>query len=62
MLSVRNGTVHYIAAAFLSEDIDTTIQCLLELGIEVKNSDGEFKQFNEVMEQIYNLHIHEDNN
>lgn len=62
MLSIRNGTLHYVAGAFLSEDINTTIQCLLQLGIEVKNSDGEFKPFNEVMEQIYSLHIHEENN
>ena len=59
MLSVRDGTLQYLAGAFLAEDIDTTIQWLLELGVEVKNSDGEFKTFNEVMEQIYKLHIHE---
>jgi 5-enolpyruvylshikimate-3-phosphate synthase len=62
MLSVRDGTLHYISAAFLSEDIETTIQCLLQLGIEVKNSNNEFKPFNEVMEQIYNLHIREEGN
>ena len=62
MLSIRNGTLHYVAAAFLSENIDTTIQCLLQLGIEVKDSNNEFKPFNEVMEQIYKLHIHEESN
>lgn len=60
MLSVRDGTLQYLAGAFLAEDIDITIQWLLELGVEVKNSDGKFKPFNEVMEQIYNLHIHEE--
>lgn len=60
MLSIRNGTLHYVVGAFLSENIDTTVQCLLELGIEAKNSKGEFKPFNEVMEQIYSLHVHED--
>jgi hypothetical protein len=60
MLSVRNGTLQYLAGAFLAEDINTTIRWLLELGIEVKNSNGEFKPFNEVMEQIYHLHIHEE--
>ena len=60
MLSKRDGTLHYIAGAFLSEDIDTTIQCLSQIGVEVKNSNNDFKPFNEVMEQIYNLHIHEE--
>lgn len=59
MLSVRNGTLQYLAGAFLAEDINTTMRWLLELGIEVINSNGEFKPFNEVMEQIYKLHIHE---
>lgn len=62
MLSIRNGTLQYLAGAFLSENIDTAIECLLQLGIEAKNSDGEFKPFNEVMEQIYSLHIHEESN
>lgn len=59
MLSIRDGTLQYLAGAFLAEDIDITIQWLFELGVEVKNSDGKFKPFNEVMQQIYKLHIHE---
>ena len=59
MLSIRDGTLQYIAGAFLSEDLDETIQWLSYLNIKVQNSNGEFKPFNEVMEQIYKLHIHE---
>jgi hypothetical protein len=59
MLSIRDGTLQYLAGAFLAEDIDMTIHWLSHLNIEVTNSNGEFKPFNEVMEQIYKLHIHE---
>lgn len=59
MLSIRDGTLQYIAGAFLAEDLDMTIQWLAYLNIETQNDNGEFKPFNEVMEQIYRLHIHE---
>lgn len=59
MLSIRDGTFQYIAGAFLAEDLDMTIQWLSYLNIETQTDNGEFKPFNEVMEQIYKLHIHE---
>lgn len=61
MLSMRDGTLQYLAGAFLAEDLDTTIQYLSYLNIKVQNSNGEFKPFNEVMEQIYKLHIEVNN-
>lgn len=59
MLSKRNGTLTYIIGAFLSENIEDTCYCLKQCNIQTKNEDGTYKTFNEVMEQIYNLHIHE---
>lgn len=57
MLSVRNGTLAYVSGAFLSENIEDTCSCLEQLGVITKNEDGSYKLFNEVMEQIYKLHI-----
>ena len=59
MLSVRNGILVYVSGAFLSENIEDTCNCLEQCGVLTKNADGTYKSFNEVMEQIYNLHIHE---
>ena len=59
MLSVRNGTLTYISEAFLSENIEDTCSCLEQCNIQTKNADGTYKTFNEVMQQIYRLHIHE---
>lgn len=59
MLSVINGTLAYISGAFLSENIKDTCCYLEQCGVCTKNADGTYKMFNEVMEQIYNLHIHE---
>ena len=60
MLSVRNGTLTYIAGAFLSKNIEDACNCLEKCGVSVKNADGTYKTFNEVMEQIYSLHVHAD--
>ena len=60
MLSVRNGTLAYISGAFLSENIEDTCNCLRQLGVVIKNEDGSYKLFNEVMEQIYKLHMSEE--
>ena len=57
MLSVRNGTLAYVSGAFLSENIEDTCSYLEQLGVITKNEDGSYKLFNEVMEQIYKLHI-----
>ena len=58
MLSVRNGSLTNIAGAFLSENIEDTCIYLEQCGIQVKNVDGTYKTFDEVMQQIYRLHIH----
>ena len=57
MLSVRNSVISSIAAAFLSENIQDTCICLNECGIVTNNEDGTYKTFDEVMRQIYNLHL-----
>ena len=57
MFSVRNGTLTYVAGAFLSENIEETCRYLERLGVVIKNEDGSYKLFNEVMEQIYKLHM-----
>lgn len=57
MLSVRNGIISNIAAAFLSEDIESTCFCLNQCGITTKNEDGTYKTFDEVMQQVYKLHL-----
>lgn len=57
MFSMRSGTLAYISGAFLSENIEDTCNCLGRLGVATKNKDGSYKLFNEVMEQIYKLHI-----
>ena len=57
MLSVRNSIISSIAAAFLSENIEDTCICLKECGIITKNEDGTYKTFDEVMQQIYSLHL-----
>ena len=56
MLSVRNSTLAYISGAFLSENIEDTCNCLEQCGVQTKNTDGTYKTFNEVMQQIYRLH------
>ena len=60
MLSVRNGTLAYVSGAFLSENIEDACRCLEEVGVVTKNEDGSYKLFNEVMEQIYKLHMSEE--
>lgn len=57
MLSVRNGVISSIAAAFLSENIEDTCKCLAQCGITTQYSDGTYKTFDEVMQQIYELHL-----
>jgi peroxiredoxin len=59
MLRLSNGDFVHIAGAFLSDDMDITCNRLEQYGITVKNEDGTYKAFNEVMEQIYSLHVHE---
>lgn len=59
MLSVRNGTLAYVSGAFLSENIEDTCYWLSQCGVNAKNNDGTYKTFDEVMQQIYELHIHE---
>lgn len=57
MISIRNSTLAYVSGAFFSENIEDTCNCLGQLGVITKNEDGSYKLFNEVMEQIYKLHI-----
>lgn len=59
MLRKRNGDFFLVTGAFLSEDIEDTCDCLKQCGVQTKNADGTYKAFNEVMEQIYSLHVHE---
>jgi len=59
MLRYRNGDFLYVVGAFLSENIEDTCRCLEQCGVLAKNADGTYKMFNEVMEQVYNLHVHE---
>ena len=59
MLRLSNGDFLHIAAAFLGENMDVTCNRLEQYGIKVKNEDGTYKAFNEVMEQIYDLHVYE---
>jgi hypothetical protein len=54
-----NGDFYWVSRAFLSEDIEGTCQCLEQCGVQTTNEDGTYKTFNEVMEQIYSLHVHE---
>jgi hypothetical protein len=54
-----NGDFYWVSSAFLSEDIEDTCNCLNQCGVQTKNEDGTYKTFNEVMEQIYSLHVHE---
>lgn len=60
MLRYRNGDFLCVASAFLSENIEDTCNCLEQCGVSIKNADGTYKTFNEVMEQIYSLHVHAD--
>lgn len=59
MLRKLNGDLSLITSAFLSEDIEDTCNCLKQCGVQTKNENGTYKTFNEVMEQIYSLHVHE---
>ena len=59
MLRKLNGGFFNVTCAFLSEDIEDTCDLLRLSGVQTKNEDGTYKTFNEVMEQIYSLHVHE---
>ena len=57
MLMIKNTDLHCLAAAFLSDNIEQTEECLGKLNITIKNPDGIYKPFNEVMDQIYALSV-----
>lgn len=59
MLRLSNGDFLHIASAFLGENMDITCNRLEKYGIQVKNEDGTYKAFDEVMDQVYSLHAHE---
>ena len=54
---IKNTDLHCLATAFLSDTIDETEKYLTYIGIVVKNSDGTYKPFNKVMDQIYALSV-----
>lgn len=49
-----------IAIAFLSGSVKDVCNNLEKYGIITRNEDGTYKAFNEVLEQIYELHVCED--
>ena len=57
MSMIKSADLHCLATAFLSNTIDETEKCLTCIGIIVKNSDGTYKPFNKVMDQIYALSV-----
>lgn len=57
MSMIKNADLHGLATAFLSDTIDETEKYLTSIGIIVKNSDGTYKPFNEVMDQICALSV-----
>ena len=59
MIRKSNGDFFLITGAFLSENIEDTCNCLNQCGVQTQNKDGTYKTFNEVMKQIYDLHVHE---
>ena len=57
MSMIKNTDLHCLATAFLSDSMEQTEKYLGKLNIIVKNPDGTYKPFNEVMEQIYALSV-----
>ena len=57
MSMIKNSDLRCLSTAFLSDTIDETEKYLTHIGVIVKNPDGTYKAFNEVMEQIYALSV-----
>ena len=56
-MQIKNTDLHCLTTAFLSDNIEQTEEYLNKLNITVKNPDGTYKPFNEVMEQICALSV-----
>lgn len=56
-MQIRNIDLHCLATAFLSDNIEQTEEYLNKLNVTIKNPDGTYKPFNEVMDQIYALSV-----
>jgi hypothetical protein len=56
-MQIKNTDLHCLATAFLSDNIEQTEEYLGKLNITIKNPDGTYKPFNEVMDQIYVLFV-----
>ena len=56
-MQIKNTDLHYLVTAFLSDNIEQTEEYLGKFNITIKNPDGTYKPFNEVMDQIYALSV-----
>ena len=56
-MQIKNTDLHCLKTAFLSDNIEQTEEYLGKLNITTKNSDGTYKPFNEVMDQICALSV-----
>ena len=56
-MQIKNTNLDCLTTAFLSDNIEQTEKYLGKFNITIKNPDGTYKPFNEVMDQIYALYV-----